>query len=123
MNMRARQRGITFIGWIVLLVPVAIVGYAGIRVTPMYLNYFKVSKALEQIASESKGDEQISIQTVRSSLEKRLDIDGVTYPRGDQVAVVREGKTLVAEAHYEDVAPLFANISLLMRFDKRVTLN
>lgn len=121
--MRARQRGITFIGWIVLLVPVAIVGYAAIRATPMYLNYMKVSKALEQLATEFKGDEQLGIQAARSSLEKRLDIDSVTYPRVDQVAIVREGKSLVAEARYEDVAPLFANISLLVRFDKRVTLN
>jgi hypothetical protein len=121
--MRARQRGVTFIGWIVLLVPVAIVGYAAIRVTPMYLNYMKVSKALEQIVNESKGDEQISVQTVRSSLGRRLDIEGVTYPAVDQVAVVREGKSLVVEARYEDVAPLFANISLLIRFDKRVNLN
>jgi len=47
--MRHRQRGITFIGWIVLLIPVASVGYAGIRVVPVYLNYMKVAKALEQI--------------------------------------------------------------------------
>jgi hypothetical protein len=121
--MRARQRGITFIGWIVLLVPVAIVGYAAIRVTPAYLNYMKVSKALEQTATEYKGDEQISVQAVRSSLEKRLDIDSVTYPRADQVSIAREGKSLVAEARYEDVAPLFGNLSILVRFDKRVTLN
>ena len=121
--MRSRQAGITFIGWIFLLAPVAIVGYSAIRLTPVYLNYMKVSKALEQIASDSKGDEQVSLQSVRSSLEKRLDIDGVTYPRSDQVAIVREGKSLVAEARYEDVAPLFGNISLLLRFDKRVSLN
>ena len=42
--MRQRQRGITFIGWIVLLIPVAIVGYALIRVAPVYLNYMKVAK-------------------------------------------------------------------------------
>ena len=75
------------------------------------------------MASESKGDEQLSVQSVRNALEKRLDIDSVTYPKGDQIAIVREGKSLVAEARYEDVAPLFANISLLLRFDKRVTLN
>jgi hypothetical protein len=121
--MRARQRGITFIGWIVLLTPVAIVGYAGIRVVPIYLNYMKVTKALEQIASESKGDEQISVQAVRNSLEKRFDIDSVSYPTASQIAIVREGKSMVAEARYEDVAPLFGNISILLRFDKRVTLN
>lgn len=121
--MRARQRGVTFIGWIVLLIPVAIVGYALIRIVPVYLNYMKVSRALEQIASESKGDEQPSVQALRSSLEKRFDIDSVSYPKTDQISFVRDGKVWVAETHYEDVTPLFGNVSILLRFDKRVQLN
>ncbi len=121
--MRARQRGITFIGWVFLLIPLAIVGYAAIRVIPIYLNYMKVSRALDQVASESKGDEAVSVQAVRSALGRRLDIDSVTYPTAQQISIAREGKTVVAEARYEDVAPLFGNVSILLRFDKRVNLN
>ena len=121
--MRARQRGITFIGWVVLLVPVAIVGYALIRTIPVYLNYMKVSKALEQIAADSKGDDSLSVQALRNSLEKRFDIDSVNYPKPDQISFVRDGQKWVAETHYEDVTPLFANVSILLRFDKRVELN
>ena len=59
--MRQRQQGITFIGWLFLLIPVAIVGYCVIRLTPVYLNAMKVSKALHETASEFKGDEAITI--------------------------------------------------------------
>ena len=52
--MRHSQRGITFIGWLVLLVPVAIVVYAGIRLAPIYLNYMRVAKSLSETASEAK---------------------------------------------------------------------
>ena len=45
--MMRKQRGVTMIGWIFLLVPVAIVLYAGIRVAPEYLNYYKVVTAHE----------------------------------------------------------------------------
>lgn len=121
--MRARQRGITFIGWVVLLVPVAIVGYALIRTVPVYLNYMKVSKAMEQIATDSKGDDSLSVQALRVALEKRFDIDSVNYPKPDQISFVRDGQKWVAETHYEDVTPLFANVSILLRFDKRVELN
>ena len=38
--MRNYQRGMTVLGWMLLLIPVAIIGYAGIRVAPIYLNYF-----------------------------------------------------------------------------------
>ena len=52
--MRHSQRGITFIGWLFLLIPVAIVVYAGIRLAPIYLNYMRVSKSLSQLATEAK---------------------------------------------------------------------
>ena len=55
-----KQRGVTMIGWIFLLIPVAVVLYAGIRVAPEYLNYYKVVTALKETASQLKGDETLS---------------------------------------------------------------
>ena len=47
--MRHRQRGITVLGWIVLLVPVALVGYVVIRAVPVYLKYSNFSRAIAQL--------------------------------------------------------------------------
>lgn len=116
--MRSRQAGITFIGWVVLLVPVAIVGYAAIRLTPVYLNAMKVAKALKQTASENKGDSVLNPAAVRSSIEKRFDIEGVEYPKVSDVAVTRAGDTWALSVDYEDAVPLFAGISLLVHFEK-----
>ena len=112
------QRGITFIGWLFLLIPVAIVVYAGIRITPVYLNYVKVARVLEQTASESKGDETTSAQSLRNAIDRRFDIEGINYPDGKDVKISRDGQHWVLEAKYEDTAPLFANLSLLLAFDK-----
>jgi hypothetical protein len=121
--MRTRQAGITFIGWIFLLIPVAIIGYAGIRLTPVYLNYMKVAKAITQTASEQNGDVQVSVTEVRESIERRFDVDGVNFPSPDVVTVQREGDTWVIGANYEDEVPMFAGISLLVKFDKRAVVN
>ena len=120
--MRSRQAGITFIGWLFLLVPVAIVGYAGIRLVPMYLNYMKVAKALEQTATENAGEGTLSVDSVRRALDKRFDIDGVTYPEVKSITVAREGTKWVLNADYEDTAPMFAGISLLVHFEKRAVV-
>jgi hypothetical protein len=120
--MRRQQSGITLIGWVVLLIPVAIVGYACIRLTPVYLNYMKVAKAVEQVATEFEGDEQVSNLTVRKSLERRFDVDSVTYPPLDSIVVSRDGKTWVVQAAYEDVVPLFGNLALLIKFDKNAVI-
>ena len=120
--MRKSQRGITVLGWLVLLIPVAIMGYAAIRVAPIYLNYFRVVKALEQTAAESKGEAVNPVQ-VHASLERRFNVEYVDTPDAKDVDVHREGDQWVANAKYEEVAPLFGNLSLLMQFDKQVELN
>ncbi len=119
--MRSRQAGITFIGWVVLLVPVAIVAYGAIRLTPVYLNYMKVTKAMKQTAEESGGG-QVSPVEVRKSLEKRLDIESVNYPAVDDIAVTRDGDNWVMAVDYEDKVSLFGGISLLVHFEKRAVI-
>lgn len=120
--MRSRQSGITFIGWLVLLIPIAMMVYAGIRLAPMYLNYMKVAKALEQTADENLGEKQLSAEAVRKSLERRFDIDGVTFPEVKSIVVSRDGAEVALVADYEDIAPLFGGISLLVHFEKRAVV-
>jgi hypothetical protein len=119
--MRKSQRGITVLGWLLLLIPVAIIVYAGIRVVPYYVNYFRVVKALEQTAAEAKG-EQVNPAEVHASLERRFNVEYVDTPDAKDIDVHREGEHWVAIAKYEEVAPLFGNLSLLMEFNKQVEL-
>src|SRR3954463_3361280 len=110
--MRKSQSGITVLGWLLLLIPVAIIAYAAIRVTPIYINYFKVVKALEQTAAEAKG-EAVTPAEVHASLERRFNVEYVDTPDAKEIDVHREGEHWVAVAKYEEVAPLFGNLSLL----------
>jgi hypothetical protein len=120
--MREKQRGVTFIGWVFLLIPFAIVFYAGLRVTPLYLNYMKVSKGLNQLATDFKDASGVNPQGLRGSLEKHFEIDSVDYPSVKDVKVTRVGRGWVVEAAYDDQAPLFANLSIQVTFDKTVRL-
>jgi Domain of unknown function (DUF4845) len=118
--MRHRQRGITFIGWLFLLVPVAIVAYAGIRVGPLYLNYMRVAHSLQQIAQDSGSD--ANAQAIHTAIEKRFDIESIEYPDARDIQVRRDGTSWVIEAKYDQTAPLFANLSLILSFDKVVEI-
>ena len=119
--MRSKQRGITFIGWVLLLTPLAICAYAGIRVAPLYLNYMKVARTLEQVKSELKdgGSDQAA---VRTALEKHLNIESVDFPDVKDLKITRDGKSWVVNAAYDDQTPLFSNIFILISFDKTVTI-
>jgi hypothetical protein len=118
--MRHSQRGITFLGWLFLLIPIAILIYCGIRVTPMYLNFMNVSKALNLVATQSKSGSSTSAQDIKLSLDKNFDVQGIERPAPKDIEIHREGEHLSAIADYEDVAPIFGNISLLLHFHKEV---
>jgi hypothetical protein len=118
--MRRNQRGVTFIGWMFLLAPLAVVGYAAIRLTPIYLNYSRVAQSMEQTAQESRADD--GAQNIRFALEKRLDINGVSFPESKDFTVRRDGQSWVLEIEYEDPAPLLAQVSLVAKFNKSVRM-
>ena len=120
--MRSKQTGVTFIGWVILLIPMAICGYAGIRLAPVYLNYMKVAKTLEQVKSELKGADAGNATAIRNTIQKHFDIQSVDYPESKDIKITRDGRSWVVTAAYDDQAPLFANVFILVTFDKSVTL-
>ena len=77
--MRNRQRGVTAIGWLILLTPFAIVIYAGIRLAPIYLNYMKVAKAMDQAGNEVKAG-GANPTAIKTAIDKHFEIDMVEYP-------------------------------------------
>jgi hypothetical protein len=119
-SLRAKQRGVTMIGWIFLLIPMAMVVYAGIRLVPVYLNYSRVAKSLNQIADEAGGDGSATADSLRVALDKRLDIEGVEFPTIKEFTIRKSGQGWVMEVNYEESIPYISNVNLLTSFKKTV---
>ena len=119
--MRNRQMGVTAIGWLFLLTPVAIVVYAGIRLAPVYLNYMKVAKAMDQVGGELK-EGGANPQSIRTIIDRHFEIDMVDYPSTKDMKITKDGASWIVESQYDDDAPLFANLSLHVTFDKKVKI-
>jgi Domain of unknown function (DUF4845) len=119
--MRTRQEGVTAIGWLFLLTPLAIVVYAGIRAAPVYLNYMKVARAMEGATTEMKAG-GVSAESIRATIDKHFEIDMVEYPTVKDMKITKDGGAWVVESQYDDDAPLFANVSLHVTFDKKVRI-
>ena len=120
--MHTKQRGVTLIGWLFLLLPIAIVGYAGIRLAPVYLNYMKVARSMDALTSELHADDTPSVMMIRTALGKHLDIQSVTYPDLKDFEIRRDGSVWIVQSTYEESAPLFSNIAMVVAFDKTVQI-
>jgi Domain of unknown function (DUF4845) len=116
--MRNREKGVTAIGWVFLLTPLVILGYAAIRLTPVYLNYMKVTRAMEQAATDNRGASDA--QQIRTAIDRHFEIDMVEFPTIKDISIKRDGTGWLLEAAYDDEVPLFGNVSLHVSFDKKV---
>jgi Domain of unknown function (DUF4845) len=121
--MMRKQRGVTMIGWICLLTPLAITLYAGIRVGPEYLNHYKVVQAMKETANQLKADETLSPDSIRSSLGKRFDIGYIDKPSIMDIKIAKGEKGWSMAADYEALVPLFGNLHLLMAFQNTVDID
>jgi hypothetical protein len=118
--MRLHQRGMTFIGLLCILALVGAIGYAVIRLVPVYLNYMKISRTMEMTATETKG-ENPDPGNIRRILERHWAIEDPTVVNASDIQVTKDdnGVTLMHVA-YDDPVPYIANVSLSVHFDKTV---
>jgi Domain of unknown function (DUF4845) len=118
-GLRLRQRGMTFLGLVCVLVLVGIIGYGGMRLAPLYLNYMKVARTMDAAAAEFKSDSP-DIGSVNKSLERHWEIEDITGVDYKDIEIKKEDNGLVMHVAYDDSAPYIANVSLAVHFDKTV---
>jgi uncharacterized protein DUF4845 len=114
-----RQRGMTFLGLLCVLVPVGLVVYAGIRLVPVYLNYLKISRTLESTATEMKGDNP-DPGAIRRVLERHWQIEDPSALDVKDVEITKDNNGVSIQAKYDDVVAYMGDVSLSVHFDKTV---
>ena len=113
--MQRRQHGMSAIGILIVLILVVFVALIGMRVTPAYIEYFTIKKAVAAI-SESGELRGASPAEVRKAFEMRQAIDDFSSVQPRDLEITREGGNLVISFAYEKKVPLFYNVSLLINF-------
>ena len=118
-SLKNRQAGMTTLGVIILVSFIGIFAFAGIRLTPVYLNYMKVAGVVSGVHSEFDGANATRAM-IRSSVSRRFDIESVGIITAKDVKVTKVDGGHEVAATYSHKAPFIANISFVVDFDKRV---
>jgi hypothetical protein len=118
--MQHRQRGMTFLGIIVLVIVVGAWVYSGIRLVPKYLEYMRVAATLEKVRDEYDANPGTTDFMIRKAIERHFDIEMVEIITSNDIEIRREGGTFFVRAAYNDTVPLVGNVSFLVEFDKTV---
>ena len=115
------QRGVTLIGFLIILMVAGFFAYLAMRLVPVYLEDYSVKKCMQEL-SEEPGIAQKSPEQIRDALFRKFYISYVTTAKAKELKVVREGNNYTAQMKYESRGPLFYNVEYIASFDHTVKL-
>jgi len=119
--MKHRQRGATFLGIVTILLILGAALYAGLLLVPVYLDYMKVDRALNQTRDENSAT-KTDPALLRRTLERRWDVEDITGLGWKDVEIKRTNEGYDMRANYAVERQFVANVYLLVKFDKKVTI-
>ena len=114
--LRARQRGLTILGFILVAAVVIIFAMVGFRVVPSYIEYNSVKKALEDTMRGGSVDPN-NQQAFRAELTRRLQTSYVENVKAADAIIQRSGNQLTAELSWERRLHMFGNAYILLEFE------
>lgn len=120
--MRHKQQGMTLIGWVGTIAIALLLALAAIRLTPVYLQYFRIADVMRDVPLQMQNENTISPQAIRIYIEKRFDIEAVNVITAQDIKINRQGDNFVVVADYEHKVPFLANINFLVDFESTATV-
>lgn len=114
-----RQRGVSIPVLITLLILVGFVVMIGIRITPVYFNYYTLVSLVKSVQQDPSLRDQPT-RDIREALDKRMRLNEVDDLGYEVVEIKRPGGELVLDIAYEVRRPFIGNIDLIVRFNRRV---
>ena len=113
--MRRKQRGIGLSGLLVGVAIFIVLAMIALKLSPSYIEFFAIKKAVNALATESKGG--ASVAEIRKSFDARATIDAIETVKGSDLEVTKDSGGLVISVTYRKEIPLFANIGIYIEFN------
>ena len=119
MHTRTRQRGLSMIGFLFVAAVVIVVVMVGFRVMPAYIEYYSVTKALEQSLADTK--DLNSSAEIRNAFQRRADAGYIESVSAKDIEITKSKNEVTASVSWNRKLPLVANVSLFLEFEASAT--
>ena len=117
---RHSQAGMTALGFLILAMLVGAVGFAALRVTPMYIKNMRMSTILTDVERELSGDGPTP-QSIRTEIARRFSIEDIALPTSE-IKITPSKNGYSVHVQYEERAAYVADLYLLVAYDKQVEI-
>ncbi len=110
-----RQRGMSFVGFILIFAVVALFGLVLLRVFPSQMDAWAVKKILASM-SVSEEVKTGTVKDIRDSFDRRAMVDNVNSIKGSDLEITKENNEVIVLAAWQQRVPLFGNYTLLIDY-------
>jgi hypothetical protein len=112
------QRGLGLWSGLYVFGSIAFIALCVIKIGPLYLNEVQLRKAVHDVAQKegTPGGGDVDVEAIRSSLQKRWDIDYISQIEPKDIQVVRTDHGLFLSYDYEAKVALFGPVSVTVHF-------
>jgi len=119
MQLKNKQKGLTGVSIMVLLVALAFIAIIFLKIMPVYFDAFKVGDVVTAMKDErSLGDKSIS--EIRTMILKRLDVNMVTDVVKEDIDIEKTKDVIFIDVEYEVRKNMFGNLDVVIHFTKSV---
>lgn len=118
---RRKQAGITAISFLLLAAVFGILGFAVVKLVPLYIDNMRMSTVLRELKTSMQNQGGVTAAAIRNDLDKRLDIEDLNIPREDVIIRSDNGGYRVRIKH-EGRTSFLGGIWFLLEFDKQVEI-
>ena len=117
-----KQKGMTLIGFVIVLSLVVFATYIGLKIGPLYLEYYSVVNAMDGVAKE-RGSAQYTPFEIKRKVLDRLYISYSAESVGEKNIKIVRRNGVQLRVVYEVRKPVIGNLDVVAAFDRTVQLS
>lgn len=114
-----KQKGMTAIGWLLVIAVVAIFALVLLKLLPVYFDGYKIAASMQSLVEDSSAHGKSPAELKRMLL-KRLDINMIYDIKAEDIAISRSANGYSVEIDYEPRVPFMGNLYFVVVFDQVV---
>ncbi|WP_020210496.1 DUF4845 domain-containing protein [Gilvimarinus chinensis] len=116
MRTKASQRGLSSIGWLLVIMVVAFFGLCAAKLVPVYAENYYIVNGLQALADEGDELKRMSKGEITRKLNSYFSINNVRSEGARQLEFVQSSKGIIIVNKYETRVPLIYNIDVVLSF-------
>jgi hypothetical protein len=117
-----KQGGLTLISFIVVLGFAVFIAFLGMKIGPIYMEYWSVVSAMNGVASE-RGSANYPPFDIRVKVLNRLYVSySAENVKSGNIKITRSGNGVNLRVVYEVRKPVIGNLDVVAKFDRSVRL-